>query len=115
MRYYLLGGAPNKDSGHILENTVYLELLRRGYKVEVGKLKGKEGAIEIDFVAQKYGGKTEYYQVAQSVRDEAALARELAPLEAVKDNHPKYILTRDADNNDYAGIQHLNALKWLLT
>jgi predicted AAA+ superfamily ATPase len=114
LRYYLLGGAPNKDAGHMLENVVYLELLRRGYKVEVGKVKTRTGDMEIDFVAQKDGGKVEYYQVAQSVMDEATLARELAPLEAIRDNHPKFILTRDTDNNEYAGIQHLNTLKWLL-
>ncbi|MCL2468824.1 MAG: ATP-binding protein [Alphaproteobacteria bacterium] len=115
LRYHLLGGAPNKDAGHVLENIVYLELLRRGYnKVEVGKIETKTGDIEIDFVAQKEGGKTEYYQVAQSVMDETTLARELASLEAIKDHHPKFILTRDTNNNDYGGIQHLNVLKWLL-
>jgi predicted AAA+ superfamily ATPase len=93
---------------------VYLELLRRGCKVEVGRLKTRKGDLEIDFVAQKAGGKIEYYQAAQSVMDDAALARELAPLEALKDNHPKFILTRDTNNNNYAGIQHLNVLKWLL-
>jgi predicted AAA+ superfamily ATPase len=114
LRYHLLGGAPNKDAGHILENIVYLELLRRGYKVEVGKVKTKAGDIEIDFAAQKDGGKIEYYQVSQSVMDKTALTRELAPLEAIKDNHPKFILTRDPDSNNYAGVQHLNVLKWLM-
>jgi len=47
--------------------------------------------------------------------NESTLTRELAPLEAIKDNHPKFILTRDFDNHDYAGIQHLNVLKWLLS
>ncbi len=56
----------------------------------------------------------EYYQVSQSVMDENTLARELAPLEAIKDNYPKFILTRDYDNNNYAGIQHINVLQWLL-
>jgi predicted AAA+ superfamily ATPase len=114
LRYYLLGGAPNKDAGHILENIVYLELLRRGYKAEVGRIKTKEGEREIDFVAQKDGGKIEYYQVAQSVMDENTLKRELTPLEKINDNRPKFILTRDSDNNDYEGIRHINALSWLL-
>jgi hypothetical protein len=114
LRYHLLGGSPNKDTGHILENIVYLELLRRGYKVEIGKIKTKSGDIEIDFVAQKDGGQIEYYQVSQSIMDKTTLARELAPLEAIKDNHPKFLLTRDSDSNDYAGIRHLNVLKWLL-
>lgn len=114
LRYNLLGGGPGKDMGHILENIVYLELLRRGYKVEVGKIKTKNGDIEIDFVAQKDGGKIEYYQVSQSVMDEATLARELKPFELIDDNYPKILLTRDVSTGDYKGIQHKNVLKWLL-
>jgi predicted AAA+ superfamily ATPase len=111
LRYNLLGGAPNRDAGHILENVVYLELVRRGYKVEVGKF---GSGMEVDFVAQKEGGKREYYQVAQSVRDRAVLDRELAPLEAIRDKRPKFILSRDTDSNDYEGIQHINVCRWLL-
>ena len=110
LRYYLLGGTSRTDAGHLLENVVYLELLRRGYKVEVGKI----GDKEIDFVAQKPGGITEYYQIAQSVMDQTTLGRELEPLHAIKDNYPKFLLTRDYDRNNYHGIQHINALEWLL-
>jgi len=110
LRYYLLGGTTQKDSGHILENVVYLELLRRGYKVKIGKI----GDKEIDFVAQKPGGKIEYYQVSMSVMDEKTLERELEPLRAIKDNYPKFLLTRDYDKNSYNGIQHKNVLEWLL-
>ena len=78
----------------------------------MGKIKTSN--IEIDFIAQQDGGKVEYYQIAQSIMNKSTLARELAPLEAMNDNHPKFILTRDPDNNDYAGIQHINVLKWLL-
>jgi len=110
LRYYLLGGTAETDSGHILENIVYLELLRRGYKVKIGKINDKE----IDFIAQKSGGYTEYYQVSQSVIDEKTLARELESLKIIKDNYPKFILSRDYNNNNYSGIQHLNVLDWLL-
>jgi predicted AAA+ superfamily ATPase len=116
LRYYLMGGtsASNKagatDAGHMLENVVYLELLRRGYQIRIGKIYDKE----IDFVAQKPGGYVEYYQVAQSVMDENTLTREIASLQAVKDNYPKFLLTRDHDHNNYKGIQHINVLDWLL-
>jgi predicted AAA+ superfamily ATPase len=113
---YLLGGtaaskkAGASDAGHLLENVVYLELLRRGYNIRIGKINDKE----IDFVAQKPGGLVEYYQVSQSVMDENTLARELASLQALKDNYPKFLLTRDYDHNNYKGIQHINVLDWLL-
>ena len=110
LRYYLLGGTTAKDAGHLLENVVYLELLRRGYRIKVGKI----GDKEIDFVAQKPGGRIEYYQVAQSVMDETTLTRELAPLQQIKDNYPKILLTRDHGRNSYLGIQHINVIEWLL-
>ena len=110
LRYYLLGGTAATDAGHLLENVVYLELLRRGYKVNIGRM----GSREIDFVAQKPGGQIEYYQVAQSVMDEATLARELEPLQAIKDHYPKFLLTRDYDRSNYKGIRHINVLDWLL-
>jgi predicted AAA+ superfamily ATPase len=112
LRQLLIGGAPTRDAGHILENIVYLELLRRGYEVRVGKIGDKEK--EIDFIAQTSDGRIEYYQVAQSVIDETTLARELASLESVKDNYPKFLLTRDVARNDYNGIQHINVLEWLV-
>ena len=100
-----------RDTGHILENVVYLELLRRGYTVHVGILKNGE----IDFVAQKQG-LFEYYQVSQSVLDPTTLDRELAPLFEVKDYHPKFLLTLDEINSNasYEGIQQKNVLEWLL-
>ena len=109
LRYYLLGGTAKTDAGHLLENIVYLELLRRGYKAEIGKI----GDKEIDFVAQKPGGRIEYYQVSLSVMDRNTLARELAPLQMIKDNHPKFLLSRDYDHNNYKGIRHINVLEWL--
>ena len=110
LRYYLLGTA-NADMGHILENAVYLELLRRGYRVYVGKNAG----AEVDFVVQDIDGNTEYYQVSWSVRDEQTLKRELGALESIEDHNPKYILTMDNDPPiSYTGIRQKYALEWLL-
>lgn len=111
LRYYLLGSR-NMDMGHILENIVYLELLRRGYEVYVGKV----GSAEIDFIAIGETGE-EYYQVAQTVvsADGKVLERELASLEAVKDHNPKYLLTMDfVPPISHNGIKQLNVLDWLL-
>ncbi len=110
LRYYLLG-TRNVDQGHILENVVYLELLRRGYTVYIGKL----GSAEVDFVAQDYEGNTEYYQVCWSVRDEATLQRELRPLDSIPDHNPKVLLTMDNDPPvSYNGIRQKYALDWFL-
>jgi predicted AAA+ superfamily ATPase len=109
IRRLLLGEKP-VDSGHILENIVYLELLRRGYKVYVGKI----GEKEVDFVAEGIDG-TEYYQVAQTVMDKETLSRELSPLNAVHDHNPKYLLSRDYEPPaSHNGIKQLNVLDWLL-
>ncbi len=109
MRYMLLGTS-GTDVGHILENVVYLELLRRGYDVYVGKI----DELEVDFVAKNRRG-TEYIQVAASVRDKSTLNRELASLQRITDNYPKTILTLDDDPEaDYEGIRRINALEWLI-
>ena len=109
LRFLLLGQKAN-DVGHILENVVYLELIRRGYSVFVGKVDD----TEIDFVAQNSLGNT-YIQVSASVRDENTLKRELRPLQALNDNYPKILLTLDEDPDcDYNGIQKRNVLDWLL-
>ena len=109
MRYALLG-RKNIDLGHVLENIVYLELLRRGYKIYVGKF----GDREIDFVAENSKG-IQYFQVAYTVRDEKTLERELSALEAINDHYPKFILTMDVDPEvDYNGIRKINVLEWLL-
>lgn len=110
LRYYLLG-LNSTDRGHILENVVYLELVRRGYTVYVGK----NGSAEVDFVVQDYDGNTEYYQVLWSVREESTLKRELSALESIQDHNPKYILTMDNDPPiSYNGIRQINVLKWLV-
>lgn len=110
LRFLLLGQKAN-DVGHILENVVYLELIRRGYKVFVGKVDD----VEIDFVAQNYEGNL-YVQVSATVRDKSTLERELKPLQIVKDNYPKLLLTLDDDPAvDFNGIKQINVLEWLLT
>ena len=109
MRYALLG-RKNVDLGHILENIVYIELVRRGYKVYVGK----SGDKEIDFVAENSKG-VRYFQVAYTVRDKNTLERELSALESINDHYPKFILTMDVDPEvDYNGIRKMNVLDWLL-
>lgn len=109
MRYALLG-RKYFDLGHILENIVYLELLRRGYKVYIGK----SGDKEVDFVAENSKGVI-YFQVAYTVRDENTLKRELSALESINDHYPKFILTMDLDPEvDYNGIRKINVLDWLM-
>ena len=93
-----------------MENIVYLELLRRGYKVYVGKLY----AAEIDFVATN-NESTEYYQIAYTALEDDTLKRELAPLESVKDHHQKYLLTMDfIPPVSHNGINQINVLDWLM-
>lgn len=109
LRFMLLG-SKQMDAVHILENVVYLELLRRGYDVYVGKI----NEFEVDFVAQNSRG-TSYFQVALTVRDEKTLQRELRPLQSIRDHYPKMILTLDEDpETQYDGIRRVNARDWLL-
>lgn len=109
LRYYLLG-TKKVDMGHILENIIYLELLRRGYEIYIGKV----GSTEVDFIAINDEG-IEYYQVALTVHDEKTLERELYPLNSISDHNPKYLLTLDDDPpTSHNGIKQLNAIDWLL-
>ena len=111
LRYALLGNK-KADLGHILENVVFLELLRRGNEVYIGKV----GRTEVDFIAIGDEGE-EYYQVAYTVidADGKTLERELTPLEAIKDHNPKYLLTMDhTPPVSHNGIRQINALDWLL-
>lgn len=110
LRSYLLGKKADGDMGHILENIVYLELLRRGYKVYVGKV----DELEVDFVTENRDG-LKYYQVALTTRDEKVLERELRSLRKTGDHYPKYLLTLDMDlETDYDGITKINVIDWLL-
>lgn len=108
LRFFMLG-IRTGDDGFILENVVFLELLRRGYEVYVGKYND----FEIDFVAKK-DGLTEYYQVSLSVRGQDTLERELRPFRLIKDNYPKFLITLDNSNDiDHDGITQVYAVKWL--
>lgn len=110
IRNLLLSGS-SSDVGHLIENIVFFELMRRGYRVNIGKLAEKE----VDFVAGNIDG-ISYYQVSATVLDKTTLERELEPLQKIQDNHPKFLLTLDeigADSN-YDGIRQINLIDWLL-
>lgn len=98
------------DLGFSLENTIYFELLRRGYRVNIGKTESSE----IDFVVQK-NNEIIYYQVTASMVDQTTFERELAPLRSIKDNYKKIVLTLDKfTQGNYDGIEVVNAIDWLL-
>ena len=106
----LLLGYRNRDTGHVLENIVYLELLRRGYDVAIGKIDN----LEIDFIAQKADEKL-YIQVTDDMSISSVTQRELAPLKKVKDNYPKFVLALNLGlENNYDGIKILNVIDWLV-
>ena len=103
-------GFRNIDEGHLLENIVYLELLRRGYRVNIGKTND----YEVDFVAENPNN-IKYYQVVQTLKDEKVRQRELRSLECIDDNYEKTILTMDKSiNTDYNGIKVINIIDWLI-
>lgn len=98
------------DLGFSLENTVYFELIRRGYRVNIGKT----NTAEVDFVAQK-NGEVVYYQVSASMLDQSTFERELLPLKSIKDNYKKIVLTLDKFTlGNYEGIEVVNAIDWFL-
>ena len=98
------------DLGFSLENTVYFELIRRGYRVNIGKT----NSAEVDFVAQK-NGEVVYYQVSASMLDQSTFERELLPLKSIKDNYKKIVLTLDKFTlGNYEGIEVVNTIDWLL-
>ncbi|WP_295919158.1 ATP-binding protein [Anaerovibrio lipolyticus] len=107
----LLTAESTSDMGHLLENIVYLELKRRYMRVSIGKV----AEYETDFVVEN-AGESAYYQVSASVLDEGTKERELRPLQKIKDNHPKVLLTLDVigKNANYDGIRQYNLIDWLL-
>ncbi|AXJ00620.1 hypothetical protein CYPRO_1364 [Cyclonatronum proteinivorum] len=107
---YLIGKDRFRDRGHILENVVYLELLRRGYKIWTGAGRNSE----VDFVCKTKTGDLKYYQVAWEISQESTLNREFGALEKIKDHYPKYLLTTDSFPQSRNGIKHLNVFQWLL-
>lgn len=110
IRNLLLSGSA-ADTGHLIENVVYFELYRRGYKVNIGKLAEKE----VDFVTVNMDG-TAYFQVSATVMEESTLRRELEPLEKIPDHYPKFLLTLDeiGAGTNHNGIKQVNLLDWLL-
>ncbi|MEC4294455.1 ATP-binding protein [Adlercreutzia shanghongiae] len=107
LRNAFLGTRP-RDYGHVLENLVFIELLRRGYEVTVGRIDGKE----IDFIAVNHKGKV-YVQVSQSLIDEGVRQREFAPLLDVRDAYPKYVLSLDPMDYSHDGIIHMSLREFL--
>lgn len=102
-------GIRDRDRGHILENIVYFELLRRGYDVAIGKIDNKE----INFIATNLNEKI-YFQVTESLTNEETKQRELDPLMKVKDNYEKIILSLDENEEMFEGIKSINLINWLL-
>ena len=99
------------DLGFSIENIVYFELLRRGYQVNIGRL----GELEIDFIAKKSGAYT-YFQVTADLTSESTFKREVAPLEKIKDNYEKIVLTLDQfSTGNYNGIKVIHVIDWLLS
>ena len=110
LRTMLLGRGHISDRGHILENIVFLELLRRNQNVWIGK----ENANEIDFIVRTKHGYTEYYQVAETMLGEETRQRELRPLNNIADHNQKFIITMDHGEYSYDGIKQVNVIDWLL-
>ena len=109
LRNYLLGFR-NRDTGHAIENVVYFELLRRGYDVSVGKI----DSSEVDFIATTAEEKL-YVQVTESMQSEDVRKRELAPLQKIRDNYPKIVLSPDpGPESSFDGIKSLQLTDWLL-
>ncbi len=108
LRYYLLGYT-DTDRGHIIENIVYLELIRNGYQVYIGKIQDKE----IDFIATK-AEETIYIQVTESMENENVKIRELSALEKINNNYKKIIISLDKIYRNYNGIENINLIDWLL-
>lgn len=106
----LAGKERTTDRGHILENVVYLELLRRGNKIWTGTSR----TSEVDFVCKTKTGDIEYYQVAWQLTNDKTMNREFGALENIDDNYPKFLLTTDGFTQNRKGVKHLNVFSWLL-
>ena len=109
-RNAMLGKELASDAGHLLENIVYLELIRRNYQVWIGKVNN----LEVDFIVRNNDGFTQYIQVSQTVQDKGTLERELTPLNTIPDHFEKLLITMDYDTGTYNGIKKINAIDWLL-
>jgi predicted AAA+ superfamily ATPase len=110
LRNALLGKELSTDRGHLLENVVYLELIRKNTQVWVGKIDD----LEVDFVVRNPQGDTQYIQVAQTLQNPDTLARELKPFNKIADHHEKMIITMDYEKGSYNGVKQINIIDWLL-
>lgn len=110
LRYALLGKEFAADTGHLLENIIYLELQRRNSQVWIGKADN----IEVDFVVRDKNGYTKYIQVAYTVKDPKTLERELAPFAKIPDFNERLLITMDYDTGSHNGVKQINAIDWLL-
>ena len=102
-------GNNQRDITRVIENIVYMELLRRGYEITIGKI----NQLEADFVCKKHGEPI-YIQVSYLLANEETIEREFAPLKMIKDNYPKYVITMDDIDMSHEGINHLNLVDFLL-
>ncbi len=110
LRYALLGKELTIDAGHLLENIIYLELLRRNYQIWVGKM----DKLEVDFVVRDKNGYTQYIQIAYTVKDKKTLERELAPFGKIPDFNERLLITMDYETGNHNGVKQINAIDWLL-
>lgn len=106
----LAGKERMTERGHVLENIVFLELLRRGNKIWTGTARSSE----VDFVCKTPTGDVEYYQVAWQLTSQVTIETEFGSLEIINDNYPKYLLTTDSFTQNRSGVKHLNVYNWLL-
>jgi hypothetical protein len=111
LRYALLGKELTSDSGHLLENVIFLELLRRNYQIWIGKTDN----LEVDFVVRNKDGYTQYIQVAYTVKEQKTLERELAPFNKIPDFNERILLTMDFETGNHNGVKQINAIDWLLS
>ncbi len=110
LRYALLGKELTADAGHLLENVIFLELLRRNYQIWIGKTDN----LEVDFVIRNEKGYTQYIQVAYTVKDSKTLERELAPFNKIRDFNERLLITMDYETGNHNGVKQVNAIDWLL-
>jgi len=110
LRYALLGKELTADGGHLLENVIYLELLRRNYQIWIGKTDN----LEVDFVVRNKDGYTQYIQVAYTVKEKKTLERELSPFSKIPDFNERFLITMDYETGNHNGVKQINAIDWLL-
>lgn len=110
LRYALLGKELTSDTGHLLENVIFLELLRRNYQIWIGKTDN----LEVDFVVRDKDGYTQYIQVSYTVKEQKTLERELAPFNKIPDFNERLLITMDYETGNHNGIKQINAIDWIL-